>query len=141
MTPAFAITMSRRPNSASPSATDLLDGIGVADVGLAGDDTSAFLLDELGGLVEVLGARVGIVDGVDVAADVERDDVRPVRREPDRMRAALASRRSGDEGDFAVQISHGFRSSCLSRQRTAGMNPCFPQAFLRIIDFDVPVAA
>ena len=89
----------------------LFDGVGVAHVGLTGDDASALLLDELDGLVKILGTGIGVVDGIDVTADVERNDVRAVRRESHRMRATLASSRSGDEGDFAVQISMGLYSS------------------------------
>ena len=85
----------------------LFDGVCVAHVGLTGNDASALLLDEPDGLIEVLGAGVGIVDGVDVAADVQRDDVGAVGGKSGRMCATLASGRSGDEGDFAVQITHG----------------------------------
>lgn len=54
---------------------DLLQRIGIADVGLVSDDLSAFVLDELDGFVELVRSGVGVVHRVDVAADVHRDDV------------------------------------------------------------------
>jgi hypothetical protein len=49
---------------------------------------------------------------VDLAADVEGDDVRTLLRQPDRVRAALPPGTTADEGDLAFENSH-VQCSCL----------------------------
>ena len=71
-------------------------------VGLAGDDAPAQLLDRSLGLGEVLGRGEGVVVRVDLTADVDGDDVRPLLRHPDGVGPALPPRRPGDEGDLAL---------------------------------------
>ncbi len=79
---------------------------GLAHVGLRGDDAAAGLLDELGGLLEVLGRRHRVADGRDVLAQVDRDDVGALLGQPDRVTAALPARGAGDECDFPLNASH-----------------------------------
>ena len=78
----------------------------LAHVGLGRDDAATGLLDELGGLLEILGRRHGVADGRDVLAQVDRDDVRAFFGQPDRVAASLAARRAGDECDFPLNASH-----------------------------------
>ena len=52
--PAWATTMSSLPNSAMPRSERLAQLRGLAHVGLGGDDALTGLLDELGGLLEIL---------------------------------------------------------------------------------------
>ena len=47
----------------------------VADVGDLGERALALLLDQPGGLVEILGPRERVLVGLDVLADVHGDDV------------------------------------------------------------------
>ncbi len=70
-------------------------------VGLAGDNASIELLDGPLGLLQVLGCGQRIIVRLDLTADVDRDDVRPLRRHPDGMSPTLSSRRPGDEGDLS----------------------------------------
>ncbi len=58
-------------------------------------------------LLQVLADEVGrgIVVRVDLAADVDGDDVRPVLRHTDGVGPALPPRRPGDEGDLALYAS------------------------------------
>ena len=84
---------------------DLLEPVEVADVGLLGDDAPTGLLDEVDRLVEILAGRHRVRDAVDLTAQVERDDVGPLLGEPDRVAAALAARRPGDEDDLPVELS------------------------------------
>jgi hypothetical protein len=60
------------------------------------------LLHQCGGLCEVVSGGQGVVRGVDVAADVDTDDVGALLREADRMTAALAAPCSGDERNSVV---------------------------------------
>ena len=90
----------------------LLFGGGAAVLGLivfAIASKKLWIIPVAGALVEVPAANsiwggdhIRRFDRVDIAADVQRDDVRAVRRQPDRMCATLAPCRSGDEGDFAI---------------------------------------
>ena len=87
--PALASTKSSRPNSATPLATAVLEPLEVPDVALLGHDAPTGLLDEVHGLVEILGCRHRVGDAVDLVAQVERDDVGAFLGEPDGVRAAL----------------------------------------------------
>ena len=73
--PALATTMSRWPNSATPAIDRGGQRRAVADVGDLGVRALALLLDQPGGLVEVLGPRERVLVGLDVFADVHGDDV------------------------------------------------------------------
>jgi hypothetical protein len=79
-----------------------LAGRTVADVGVAGDDARPGVLDELDGGGEILRCRQRIGNAGDLLAQIHRDDVGACRGQSDRVGAALASGRAGDEGDFAV---------------------------------------
>ena len=72
--PALATTMSRWPSRDTPIDRRGQRGA-VPDVGDLGVRPLAFLLHQSGGLVEVLGPRERILVGLDVVADVDRDDV------------------------------------------------------------------
>ena len=105
--PALATTTSSRPSSATPVVDGGLQRRLVADVGHPGDHPAVELLDLDDGLVEVLARRRRVLadDGVDPRAEVDGDDVGALLREPDRVRAALAARRPGDEDDLALHAS------------------------------------
>ncbi len=78
----------------------------VADVGLGRDDPLAGLLDVVLGLFEVFQGGHWVADGVVVLADVDRDDVRALFGQPDRVAATLPSAGAGDECDLAFNASH-----------------------------------
>ena len=65
----------------------------VAHVGLRRDDALPRLLDETGGLLEVLRRRHRVADGGEVLAPVDGDDVGALLGQPDRVAAALPARR------------------------------------------------
>src|SRR5690349_2618529 len=103
--PALALTMSRRPSSDTPSCTEPAHGGRVAHVGLAGDDAPVEVLDLPRGLLEVLRRRHLVAHRGQLLADVERDDVRALLRQPHRVRATLPPRRPGDQRDLALEPS------------------------------------
>ncbi len=75
---------------------------GFADIGLDGDDAAPGLLDQFGGLFEILGRRHLVADGVDVLAQVDSDDVGALFGQPQGVAAPpLPACRTGDEGDLA----------------------------------------
>jgi hypothetical protein len=74
-------------------------------VSLAGDDPPVQGLDFLHGLGQVLACRHRVRHGADLVAEVDRDDVRALLRQPNRVAAALAPHRAGDEGDLALELS------------------------------------
>src|SRR5690606_24382432 len=70
---------------------------------LLGDDAPAEVLDQVGGLGEVLGAGGGdVLVAGDPLADVDGDDVGALLRQPHRVRATLTARRAGHERDLAL---------------------------------------
>jgi hypothetical protein len=78
---------------------------GVAHVGLLGDDAPVQRLDLQRSLGQVRRRRHRVGHRVDLRTDVDGDDVRSVARQPDRVAAALAARRAGDEGDLAFELA------------------------------------
>ena len=101
----------------------------LTDVGLAGHDAAAQLLDGALGLREVLGRRERIVVRFDLAADVDGDDVRPLLGHADGVRPPLPPRRPGDECDLALYASsHVFLLvsviASVSMIRSCGSRPC-----------------
>ena len=79
---------------------------GLTHVGLCGEDAAARLLDEFGGLLEVLRRRHRVTDRRDVLAEVDRDDVGAFLGEPDRVTPALPASGTGDERDLSLYSSH-----------------------------------
>src|ERR1700733_13568138 len=79
---------------------------GGAEVGAGGEDPPVQGLDLLDRLGEVLWGGHRVSDGGDLLANVDRDDVGALLGEPDRVAAALAARRTGDESDLAFKLSH-----------------------------------
>jgi hypothetical protein len=87
---------------------DLPEGGGVPDVGLPGDDLPAERRRGLDGVREVLLGAHAVADRFVVLEDIDGDDVRAPLRQPDRVTAALAAGRAGDERDLACYSScHG----------------------------------
>ena len=117
--PALATTMSSRPNSSSPACNAPASDALIANVGLARDDSRAGVLDELdrGGQIVGGGHRIG--HRRDLVADVDRDDVRAVGRQPDRLGAALTAGGAGDERDFACEGAIGVLASARALVRAA----------------------
>jgi hypothetical protein len=83
----------------------------VPHVGLPGDDPPVQRLDLLGRLGQVLRRGHRIAHAADLGADVDRDDVRALLRQPDGVRPALAAGRAGDEGDLAFELPSHLRHS------------------------------
>ena len=137
--PALATTMSRRPNSSTPSGTTASTASASRTSAWLATIAAASCLDELDRLLEFRGRRVRVVHRVDVGADVQSDDVGAVTGESDRVGAALPARGAGDESDFAFQISH--ECSSLSDRCVAGVGARQSQAFFGVVDLDAPVAA
>ena len=78
----------------------------IANIGLARDDSRTGVFDKLdrGGQIISGGHRIG--HRRDLVADVDRDDVRAVGRQPDRLGTALTAGGAGDERDFACERGH-----------------------------------
>ena len=87
-----------------PFGHDGLEPLEIADVGVFGHDAAPGLLDQVHGLVEILGCRHRVRDAVDLVAQIHRDDVGSLFGEPNRVCASLTPRRAGDEGDFPVEL-------------------------------------
>ena len=95
-----------------------LERVVIADVDLGRDDAPVQLLDEVRSLGEVIGrGRRDLRVAADRPADVDRDDVRALFSQPDRMTAALAARRAGDERDLALYPSRHDFPALVRRQR------------------------
>ena len=56
--------------------------------------------------IEVVAGGTGVGRRIDVAAQVQSNDVGALAREREGVRAALASGQPGDEGHLAVELSH-----------------------------------
>ena len=78
----------------------------VADVDDVGDRTTTGGDDEPLGLREVVGSGRRHQHGVDGSAHVERDDVRPLLREPHRLSAPDPPCRTRDERDLSLEPAH-----------------------------------
>ena len=92
----------------------------IADVGLFGHDAGAGVLDELDGGGQIVGGAQRIGHAGDLSAQVDRDDVRTVGRQANRVRAALAARSAGDEGDSPLRVAGPIRGAsgpCPGRPR------------------------
>ncbi len=83
--PALATTMSSRPKFVEPGLQRAGQRRLIANIGLARHDSRAGVLDELdrGGQIVGGGHRIG--HRRDLVADVDRDDVRAVGRQSDRL--------------------------------------------------------
>src|SRR5882757_4398043 len=78
----------------------------IADIGLAGDNPPIQRLHILDGLSEVAFGSPRVGHGVELFADVERDDVSALLRQPHSMRAPHPARSAADECDLALQNTH-----------------------------------
>ena len=78
----------------------------VAHVGDRGEGALPFLLDQSRGLVEILRPGQRILVGLDVRAQVHRDDVGPLRGEHPCVRTPLTARGSADHGHLARHPAH-----------------------------------
>jgi len=97
----------------------------VPDVGLGGHDPPVQRLDLLHRLGQVLRRRHRIRHRIHLRAEIDGDDVRALLRQPHRVAAALAARRSGDEGDLAFYSSCHLPSFLYFRSsRVADFLPC-----------------
>ncbi len=106
-----------------PVVEGFLQGVDIADIGLRGEDAASQRLDFLDRLIEVVLRRHRIHDGFQLREDVDPDDVGAFLCQPHRMAATLAARDPGDEGDLAVELSHGspsVRRGRVSRRTAAG---------------------
>ena len=119
--PALATMMSSRPSCSTPLSTAALERVVVANVDLGGDDAPVEVLDQVRGLGEVLGRRTHRRRGVEVLADVDGDDVGAFLRQPHRVAAALAARRTGDERDLALLPDQAYADA----PRLLGDRPTF----------------
>ena len=103
---------------------DRLQLVPVANIGLAGDDPAAVVLDRLRRLFQILrrGQRVQV--GLDLLADVDGDDVGALLGEADGMAAALSACRSGDERNFPFEPTCHENLQSLSGPKSK-RNDCF----------------
>jgi hypothetical protein len=69
-----------------------------------GHDAAPGLLDQVHGLLEILGCRHRVCDAVDLIAQIHRDDVGSLFGEPNRVCPSLTARRTGDESDFPFEL-------------------------------------
>jgi len=75
----------------------------VSDITDPGDDLGASLLDQSYRLSQVSLCAHGIVDRVDLIANVQADDVDALAREAHRVGSPLSARQAGDEGNLVCQ--------------------------------------
>ncbi len=101
--PAFAATMSSRPNS-STAAVSPASGRRSRERRPVGHDSTPLLLDQSHGLGEILvrGRCVEVRRASHVAADVDGDDVGALLRESNRVTAALPASGARDECNLAA---------------------------------------
>ena len=57
-------------------------------------------------VTERIEPRSSALNGVDLLAEVDRNDVRALLRQPHRVRPTLATRRTGNERNLTLQSSH-----------------------------------
>ena len=76
------------------------------DVDFGGHHASTGVLDHSGGDIEVFGCCSRRRRCFESTADVHRDDVGTLLRQPDRVTSALPARSAGHERDFAVHPAH-----------------------------------
>ena len=92
----------------------------VANVDDRGDDALAELLDQRGGLFEVLRCRTGCRRVLELLADVDGDDVGALLGQAHRMAATLSTRRARDERDLSC-----YSPCCLCCHLNLASNPKF----------------
>ncbi|GAA5135393.1 hypothetical protein GCM10023320_64840 [Pseudonocardia adelaidensis] len=97
--------MSTPPSSSAPVGDRRGDRLGVPHVHLGAHDPAVERFDPGHGLGQVRRGRERVGDRVDLAADVDRDHVRALAREPQRVAAPLPPRRPGDQCDLALEPS------------------------------------
>ena len=102
MIPALAMTMSRPPNSSTPSATTASRAAGSRNISLARQDPATLVLDQRDGFRQVVGGRAGIVGGVELRAGVDGDDVGAFAGQLDGVCPPHSTGDTGDEGDASV---------------------------------------
>jgi hypothetical protein len=78
----------------------------VTNIGLSEHYPAVELLHQLYGLVNIGCCRQRIVNTVDVAANVDRDDIRPLLGQASCVRPSLPACRSGDESDLSQGSVH-----------------------------------
>ena len=101
--PALAMTMSSAAELVEPGLQCGRQRRLIANIGLSGHDSRAGVLDEFDRRGQIVGCRHRVGDRGDLVADVDRDDVGAIGRQPDRLSAALTAGRAGDERDLAVE--------------------------------------
>ena len=80
--------------------------IEVTNVGLVGHDATVLPLDQAHRLIKIGCTGKGIGDGIDVLAQVHGDDVHASLGQGHGVRASLPASRTGDKGNFPLQILH-----------------------------------
>ena len=102
-----------------------LEGVVVTDVDLGGVDPTVVSLHQVRGLGQILRRGGGDqIHGVDLLADVDRDDVGTLLGQSHRVRTALTARRAGDERDLAFDSTrHRYLVSLvvIAQPMTAGI--------------------
>ena len=94
------------PQLLDPAVNRGLDRVVIPYVDLGRDDAPVQLLDQIRSLREVIGGgRRDLGVAADRPADIDGDDVRALFGEPNRVAAALAASRTGDESNLALYPS------------------------------------
>lgn len=98
--------MSRFPNS-DTGFYGRAQLVALANVGLERDDATTKILHNVRRFIEVFRRGERIKVGLDLLANVDRDNVSSFLRHADRVCAALAPCRTSDERDLAVEtVAH-----------------------------------
>ena len=96
----------RSPNASIAGVDQALAALPVGHVVGVGDGLAAHGLDLVD---DLLGGRAVVARAVDGAAEVVDDDLGALGGEQQRVLAADAAARAGDDGDASVECSHGGR--------------------------------
>src|SRR5689334_20318696 len=123
--PALATMTSSRPQLFDAAVDRCLQRVEVTHVDLGGHHTRPGVLDHARGDVEVFRCGSGGRRALEATADVDRNDVGTLLREPDSVTSALPPCRTGHEGDLAVHPTHGIlHPSTLGDRPKMWRRPC-----------------
>nr|WP_281174621.1 metalloregulator ArsR/SmtB family transcription factor [Cryptosporangium arvum] len=106
----------------------------VTHVGRPRDDAPVERFDQPDRFGQVVGPSHRIPHRADLAAEIDRDDVRALLGEPDRVTAALPPCGTGDERDLAVELPHAASRSRLTGKSVLAYRSGMADVFKALAD-------